>query len=591
MFYLWQLFRSFLPLHNPIGFGGPDFIELFLAVAVVALACSRRLLTRVLGAVAPKTWWCMLALFLLPIALRLAMLPVHPVPTPLAIDDSSYVLLGDTLAHFRFSNPPHALPQFFETLFVLQQPRYASFFQMGQGIVLAFGEIIFRNPWAGVALSIGALSAACYWMLRAWTSPAWSLAGGIFAALQFGALSQWMNSFWGGAVAGVAGCLAFGALPRLEETGQRKYALLLGAGIGISALSRPYETVFLVLAVLLFFAREFARRLRVLLRGAPLILATALPAIGLTLLQNHSVSGSWTTLPYVLSRYEYGVPTTFTWQPDPVPHRELNPQQALGYQVQKATHDDQAALGFFARLAQRAFVYRFYYLAPLLLAVPFFVPRMREFHFTWVALTLGMFACGTNLYPYFYSHYIAAIACLFVLVFVAALDSMPTAGARIVIYLAVAHFAFWYTLHFAGKQDFARNMWQFETSDAINTGDPQGRATIHAQLDAAPGRHLVFVRYRPGHAFEEWVYNAADIDSSRTVWAHDLGAEENEKLRRYYPDRDAWLLEPDARPPLLAPYDRAPQSVMETIAPAPAAPAAPPATKRKTPLRFEDIPK
>jgi hypothetical protein len=33
-----------------------------------------------------------------------------------------------------------------------------------------------------------------------------------------------------------------------------------------------------------------------------------------------------------------------------------------------------------------------------------------------------------------------------------------------------------------------------------------------------------------------------------------LGAEEDRDLRRYYPGRSAWLLEPDARPPLLTPY-------------------------------------
>jgi hypothetical protein len=58
--------------------------------------------------------------------------------------------------------------------------------------------------------------------------------------------------------------------------------------------------------------------------------------------------------------------------------------------------------------------------------------------------------------------------------------------------------------------------------------------------------------------FHEWIHNAADPDAARVVWAADLGAAENEKLRRYYPDRKAWLVEPDARPPLLIPYELAP---------------------------------
>jgi hypothetical protein len=58
--------------------------------------------------------------------------------------------------------------------------------------------------------------------------------------------------------------------------------------------------------------------------------------------------------------------------------------------------------------------------------------------------------------------------------------------------------------------------------------------------------------------FHEWIHNAADPGAARVVWAADLGAAENQKLRRYYPGRQAWLAEPDARPPLLIPYELAP---------------------------------
>jgi len=58
--------------------------------------------------------------------------------------------------------------------------------------------------------------------------------------------------------------------------------------------------------------------------------------------------------------------------------------------------------------------------------------------------------------------------------------------------------------------------------------------------------------------FHEWIHDAADPDSARVVWAADLGPDENQKLLSYYPDRKAWLVEPDARPPLLIPYDLAP---------------------------------
>ncbi len=589
VFYLFHLFRSFLPLHNPIGFGAADFIELALAVVLVGLAFAKQFFGRLVTKdyvrrFAERTGWCMLALFLLPIALRLAMISVHRVPTPLGMDDFSFVLLGDTLAHFRLSNPTHPLHQFFETLFVFQEPRYASIYPMGQGLALAVGQMLFGNPWAGIALSTGALCAACYWMLRGWVSPGWALLGAVFAALQFGPLSQWMNSFWGGAVPATAGCLVYGALPRLYESGRRRYAILLGAGIGIHALSRPYETVFLVLSVLLFFAPRFPQ----LIRAAPMILLAALPPLGLVLLQNKSVTGSWTTLPYMLSRYEYGVPSTFTWQADPTPHHELTPQQQLVYQGQKDAHDDQAAMGFMGRLASRVKFYRFFFLAPLYLALPAFLLRLREYRYVWIVLTILIFALGTNVYPYFFSHYVAAIACLFVLVMVTSLEKIGPEAASILMFVCAAHFVFWYGMHFAGNQDFAHDMWQFETEDVITAGDPQGRLAIRDRLMSAPGEQLVFVRYGAGHVYQEWVYNRADIDSSRIVWARDLGGDEDEKLRRYYPHRTAWLLQPDVRPPLLTPYFALPASpTMETIAPEPAVKD----PKRPRPrLRFEDVP-
>jgi hypothetical protein len=535
-----------------LGFTGSDFIELFVTLVLVILALAwRRWIVPYGLRFAHRPGWCMLLLALLPIALRLALLPQYPIPSPNVSDDFSYLLIADTLRHFRLANATHPLYQFFETYFVLQQPAYASIFPLGQGVILAIGWTLFGHPWAGVALSIGALCALCYWMLRAWTTPSWALVGGLLAVIEFGPLSQWMNSYWGGAVAASAGCLVFGALPRLRGGGRTRYAVLLGLGVGVHWLCRPYETIFLVTSVILFLLPKW----RSMARPVAMAAVVVLPAIGLSLLQNQRITGRWTTLPYQLSQYQYGVPTTFTFQPIPTPHRPLTREQQLDYEQQSQVHE--IAGNYWLRWAGRLRFYRFFFLAPLYLAIPLFLLRLREPRFAWVLLTILLFSLGTTFYPYFYSHYIAALSCLFVLIGVAGLERLRVWNEQavgILLFLCAANFLFWYGLHAPRDEQLFDAMTPFETWDAINHGDPQGRIAVRRQLDAAPGPQLVFVRYGPQHQFQEWVHNAADMDRARIVWARDLGPEENQKLLRYYPDRTAWLLEPDAHPPLLRPY-------------------------------------
>jgi hypothetical protein len=563
--FLFDFFRSFLPLHNPIGFGAGDFIEFALAALLVSLVLLRARVEPAFQRLAAHTGWSMLLLAALPVALRLLLLTRHPVPTPAGGDSFSYLLLADTLRHFRLANPPHALARFFETVFVIQDPSYSSIYPLGQGLALALGWTIFGHPWAGVVLSVAALCSLCYWMLRGWTTPGWALVGGLVAVMEFGPLSEWMNIYWGGAVAATAGCLVFGALPRLRDGPRTRDAVWLGLGLAIHLLTRPFESIFLLLSVILFFLPalgEPSQRSR-LLKAAAVAALVVLPAIGLTLLQNREVTGSWTTIPYALSRYQYGVPTTFTFQPNPTPHRELTTQQRLTYEGQAQAHGEDAdtPARYFERLGSRALFLRFFLLAPLYLALPAFLVALREYRFVWVLITLLVFGLGTNFYPYFFPQYVAATTCLLVLIGVTGLERLSRLKvrgflvgqfpARLLVFLCAAHFLFWYGIHLFGSDNMLLAMGRYETWDLINYGDSEGRIAINQRLAQAPGKQLVFVRYGPQHVFREWVHNAADIDGAPIVWALDLGADEDQKLERYYPDRTVWLVEPDARPPRL----------------------------------------
>lgn len=578
------LFRSLMPLENPIGFGAVDFIELALTIVLVALALTwRPCIAPFAARCARQPVWCLPVLAALPVALRLALLRNHPVPTPDLYDEFGHLLVADTLRHWRLANPPHAMHQFFETFFVLQQPTYSSIYPVGNGLMLALGWMTLGLPWAGVMLSVGAFCALCYWMLRGWTTPRWALLGAFLAIFEFGPLNQWTNTYWGGAFSAAAGCLVFGALPRLRYRERWQDGVLLGLGLAMHLLSRPFESIFLFAGAALFLLPGFRLAYRKPLYAAALVL---LPAVAITLLQNKRVTGEWTTLPYALSQYQYGVPASLTFQQPPVPHLQLTPQQQLDYRMQSNFHPGADTLASYtARLLFRIRYYRFYFYPPLYLALIAFLVSIRSYRWAWVALTSLLFALGINFFPAFQFHYLAAVVCLFLLMSVKGLERLTRLphgreAARLIIFLSIAHFAFWYSLHLPDKQEFAVDTRRYDMWDSINHGNPERRIEVAKEIARTPGKLLIFVRYWPRHIFQdEWVYNGADIDKQRVVWARDLGDSENQKLEHYYGDRKLLLLEPDSRPPKLGPY--------QAELPPEAAPPPPPS---KHPLlQFEQV--
>jgi hypothetical protein len=81
------------------------------------------------------------------------------------------------------------------------------------------------------------------------------------------------------------------------------------------------------------------------------------------------------------------------------------------------------------------------------------------------------------------------------------------------------------------------------------------RDEMDRDLANLPGGQLVLVRYQPGHNTQnEWVFNHADIDSQRVVWAREMSPAEDVPFLQYFHDRHVWLAEPDAVPPRLTPY-------------------------------------
>jgi hypothetical protein len=81
------------------------------------------------------------------------------------------------------------------------------------------------------------------------------------------------------------------------------------------------------------------------------------------------------------------------------------------------------------------------------------------------------------------------------------------------------------------------------------------RKPVEQHLAALPGEHIVLVRYSKDHnSGEEYVYNEADIDHAKTVWAREIPGVDLKPLFDYFRNRDVWLYQPDEDDSVVQPY-------------------------------------
>ena len=166
-------------------------------------------------------------------------------------------------------------------------------------------------------------------------------------------------------------------------------------------------------------------------------------------------------------------------------------------------------------------------------------------------LTCGVFAVGLLMEPWMQPHYAAPVTCLVVMLCgpVAAASTAlvlawPASGAVARVFASGDHRG---VLRAGIRAADANEVsaWQFE------------RARILSELKADGRRHLVIVRYGPKHhPNHEWVYNEADIDGAKVVWAREMDLPQTHRLLEYFKDRQVWLadIDMDNIPQTLVPY-------------------------------------
>jgi hypothetical protein len=539
-------------------------VEFALLVLCGLIALGRRIpgdavLRKVEGAArafASREFLLCIAAAVLVLTVRAALLPVWPIPKPSIYDEFSYLLQADTFAHGRLTNPSHPMWQFFETVYVLQQPTYTSKYPPGQALVMAVGQLLLGNPWFGVWLSCGGLAAALCWALQGWVRPGWALLGTL-VSLDLCIFGYWMNSYWGGAVAGIGGALVVGAYARRGKSASAGW--IFGLGCVILLLTRPYEGFLLAapVTIALWLDRN-ARRMRVWLP----IFATLAAGFVWTAFYDYRVTGHVLRMPYqeYFAQYESVPPLTIV----PVQHTKPERHFDLEFLDSGWARDTNRIARSWRLLPARAS--DLYLTAATIFGDPMWLLLLAAFSLAWrrarrirlLVVCVGILLAGAMIELIFYAHYAAPFTAVLLILLVTSLrDLRVWARRRLPAGSAAARFAVGAvcaTLLGVGLAAECVRIYQHRTPDRIQAKNARKRGIEQNLVAEHPGRHVIFVRYTGIHSpHEEWIYNLSDIDAQPVIWAQDMGAE-NSRLIDYYPGRTFWMFLPDDDAGSLLPY-------------------------------------
>jgi len=540
---------------------------------------------QLLNRLAQKRGLSVLVVSLAALAARAALLPILPIPQPAVQDEFGYLLLADTFAHGRVTNPTHPMWVHFETFHILWQPTYTAKYFPAQGLIMALGQVVFGHPFWGVWLSLGLMCAAICWMLQGWLPPGWALLGGFLALIRLGTFNYWANSYWGGAVAATGGALVLGALPRIKRSQRVRDAILMGLGFAILANTRPYEGLFVgvpvagALVLWMFGKNRPALRLAARRVAAPLLLVLVLTGCAMGYYFWRCTGNPWRT-PYSVYQRTYDPAPLFPWQSErPVPeYRHVAMRDFYRDFVRARYRDSRSVAGQLHEWVSLSWNLGFFFLGPVLALLLLATLSAIPYGFAWkdvnpnarfLLLVCGVAVGGSMLPIWSNPHYLAPITSAILALVLQAMRYLRSQARRsrpwgLFVTRAVPLVCLLMLAVRVGAKPFDRRLpGHFPAKSTVtpcssgNMG-PQ-RAAVLAELEQCPGLQLAIVRYLPCHDFhDEWVFNRADIDSARVVWARDMGPVPNTELIKYFKDRRVWLVQPDDEGHKLFPYGALP---------------------------------
>lgn len=471
-------------------------------------------------------------------------------PVPAVHDEFSYLMQAETFAAGRLTNPTPPAWEHFETFHVLQRPTRQSKYPPGNALFLALGIVAFGDPLLGVWLGLSLGTAATVWALQGWMHPRWAFVGGWLMAFNHVLLRWWGLTYWGGGVALLGGALLWGAVPRIVERWRVRDALLFGLGLGLVSLTRPWEGFVTSLPAAVYVLVMAVRRGPGFgpLMGRAVIPATLVLsiAVGWHAAYNRAVTGHALELPYQTwtRTYEGSMTTQLVAIASnagdtPAPVRSTLPEPQP--QRPKSTTE---------RVVFKLIANWHFHLRVLLLLAVTAVPLGLRDGRTWFVVFVAclgfvvILLAASRGHP----HYLASITPLFVLLVVRGLRQLQLwrwgsrrCGRCLTVWIPIAWAAvglWWLTTHWVGRPYFANHDWALERERVV--------AFLEIEVE---GPVLAIVRYGPEHPRDfEWVYNHADLQAAKVVWARDLGSERDADLFATMPERSVWIVEADERP-------------------------------------------
>jgi hypothetical protein len=478
-------------------------------------------------------------------------------------DECSYVLGARMLSQGRLWMPMHALPDFFETFWVIVRPVYCSCYFPGTALLFAPMVWLHSPAWVLPIIVSGAIVALLARVMAelldgaaAVLSALWMMSLGMFRGLSTMVMSHPAMLLFG--------LLMIWSWLRWRQRKELRWALLIGIFAGWAAITRPADA--LAYAIPLGIAMLFALRdepIKKWIATVALLIAGAAPFLALQISLDAGVTGHPFETPYthLLREEQPGVAFGFpTFDPSAKANSKLSQKQAY-YEWCQPYLKDHRPLEALRRLIlprgagggnddPRLLILANADLPSrvLLVLVPLGLLALNNRRRLLLASTLPCFFSMYLFHAFYFEHYSLVVIPAVVLLVLAGRRVLADVWRPLDVPIAMAILVLCITSLWEVKQIFPQ---------------PENQPTQDGMLETAPigviDRELIRNKVKPPAVvlfkpmtdfFEDPVYNlqTASIDDQPIIRARDLGPRDIEIIRYYAqrrPDRMFYLCDPD----------------------------------------------